>query len=205
MRPKQKVLSRRILILVKVSALYSKAEREKAHRIVHRELSRGGLSPTFFSELFIHLSLFLGYPATLDGLESLAHGSPHRRSRTPKTRSSDADKHGKRILKRIYGQQTTKLLQHLDDLYPGLAKRITQDAYGLIMNRVGLTLPERELANVVVLYAHGFDRQLYSHLRGAVRVGINKNTLKTVILVTAKIIGKRSKQTLETIDRIRNA
>jgi 4-carboxymuconolactone decarboxylase len=205
MRPKQRALSRRILVLVKISALYSLREREKAHRMVHRELQRGDLSPRFFSELFIHLLLFLGYPAMLDGLECVAHVSPRHGRHTLRTRSSAAHKQGKRILERIYGQQTSKLLRGLDDLYPGLSHRITQDAYGLIMNRVGLTLPERELANVVVLYAHGFDRQLYSHLRGAIRVGVSKKTLKTVILVTAKTIGKRSKQTIATIDKIRNA
>ncbi|MCX6143778.1 MAG: carboxymuconolactone decarboxylase family protein [Ignavibacteriales bacterium] len=163
---------------MKISALYSLRERDKAHSIVHREL---------------------------DGLESIAHASPHGRRRILRARGSDAQKRGKRILERIYGQQISRLLRRLDDLYPGLAHKITQDAYGLIMNRVGLTLPQRELANVVVLYAHGFDRQLYSHLRGAIRVGISKKTLKTVILVTAKTIGKRSKQTLDTIEKIRIA
>ena len=110
--------------------------------------------------------------------------------------------HGKRILERIYGQQTPKLLRHLDNVHPGLGHRITQDAYGLIMNRDGMTLPERELANVVVLYAHGFDRQLYSHLRGALRVGVSKRTLKSVILLAADMVARASEQTLEIIDKL---
>ena len=202
MHLRQRSLSRRSFVLVKISALYALRERVKARAIVLRELRSGKPSPRFFSELFIHLSLFLGYPAMLDGLETVADASPQRRRRSLRAQESTAHKHGKQILERIYGQQAPKLLRHLDDLYPGLGHRITQDAYGRIMNRDGLTLPERELANVVVLYAHGFDRQLYSHLRGALRVGVSKKTLKSVILLTADIVAKASKQTLDTIDKL---
>jgi 4-carboxymuconolactone decarboxylase len=139
----------------------------------------------------------------LDGLESVAGASPQRRRRSLTTPRRTAHKDGERVLKRIYGEQTPKLLRHFDELYPGLGHRITQDAYGLIMNRDGLTLPERELANVVVLFAHGFDRQLYSHLRGALRVGISKRTLESVILITADLVGKPSKQTVDTIDGLK--
>jgi 4-carboxymuconolactone decarboxylase len=141
----------------------------------------------------------------LDGLESISRLSPQRRRDTLKAPDTTSLMHGKQILEQIYGKQTPRLLRHLDELYPGLALRITHDAYGLIMHRAGLTLQERELVNVVVLYALDFDRQLYSHLRGAIRVGVRTTTLKTIILITAKTIGKRSKQSLDTIDSLKNA
>jgi 4-carboxymuconolactone decarboxylase len=199
---RKEILSHRNRVLTEISVLYAMRKRLKAGAIVQRELRRGKLAPKFFSELFIHLSLFLGYPAMLEGLEKVAELSPHGKRSSLSARGSAAHKHGKRILERIYGEQTPKLLRRLDGLYPGLGHRIMQDAYGLIMNRDGLTLSERELANVIVLFTHSFDRQLYSHLRGAIRVGVSKNTLKRVIGLTADIMGKASQQTLRTIDKL---
>jgi 4-carboxymuconolactone decarboxylase len=174
-------------------------ERKRARALVTREIRRRGLSPQFFSEVYIHLSLFLGYPLMLEGLEHLADIARSPRRRTLKDSNSSAHRHGRHILRRIYGAQTTKLLRHLDDVYPGLGHRITQDAYGLIMHRPGLTLPERELVNIVVLFVHGFDRQAYSHLRGAMRVGVAARTLMMVIQHAARISGAKPEDALATI------
>jgi 4-carboxymuconolactone decarboxylase len=138
----------------------------------------------------------------LDGLENIADASPKRKRLSLRMQGGNAHTIGRRILERIYGGQTSKLLRHLDDLYPGLGHRITQEAYGLIMNRGGLTLRDRELVNVVVLYVHGFKRQLYSHLRGALRVGVSKTTLRSVVLLAANVVGKDSRQALATLDRL---
>lgn len=55
-----------------VSALYATRDRAKAFVHVERSLRQRSVPASFFSELFIHLSLFLGYPTMLDGLERLA-------------------------------------------------------------------------------------------------------------------------------------
>ena len=55
-----------------VSALYATRDRAKAFVHIEGSLRQGRLPIHFFSELFIHLSLFLGYPTMLDGLERLA-------------------------------------------------------------------------------------------------------------------------------------
>ena len=159
-------LSNRIRLVVTVSVLYSLQRRSKAHGIIHEAFQRGDVNPNQLTELFIHLSLFLGYPSMLDGLESIGEASSRRRMPSSlKARSSSAHLAGKKILEQIYGKQTQKLLTRLDSLAPGLGHRITQDAYGLVMSRRGLSIRDRELVNVAVLFAHRYDRQLYSHLR----------------------------------------
>jgi 4-carboxymuconolactone decarboxylase len=194
-------LDRRYRILVKTVALYALGKRTRSHAIVSRSLRSRAVPPQFFSELFIHLSLFLGYPSMLDGLEHVSSVSnPHRRA-TLKSRGGDAHKEGRNILERIYGDQTPKLLRHLDTLSPGLGHRITQDAYGLIMNRSGLTLQEREMANVVVLFIQGYDRQLYSHLRGALRVGVQRKTLDSIILLSAETANMSAKRALALLKK----
>ena len=146
------------------------------------------------SELFIHLSLFLGYPAMLDGLELVATLSKGHK-KIPLRNSLERDEAtGRRILGKIYGAPTQKLLKSLEQLHPGLGRRITREAYGNIMKRRGLTLAEREVINVVVLFLHRFDKQMYSHLRGSLRVGVRPGDLRAIICHTASL-GSRSPRT----------
>ncbi len=58
---------------------------------------------------------------------------------------------------------------------------ITEQVYGAVFARSGMSLAERELVNVTVLVIGGFERQLYSHLRGALRVGISGRSLKRAL------------------------
>jgi alkylhydroperoxidase/carboxymuconolactone decarboxylase family protein YurZ len=69
------------------------------------------------------------------------------------------------------------------------------------MNRSGLTLQEREMANVVVLFIQGYDRQLYSHLRGALRVGVQKKTLESIILLSAETANMSAKRALALLKK----
>lgn len=100
------------------------------------------------------------------------------------------------------GDQTRTLLEHFDGLHARLADCITGDAYGLIMSRRDLLIAERELANVIVLFVHGYRRQLYSHLRGALRVGVTPFTLKSVLNLVGGIAGKDARGATETVDLI---
>ncbi len=139
----------------------------------------------------------------LDGLERLAEigGTKKMRPRRSERQKGVARK-GKEILRRIYGEQSNKLIARLDALEYGLGTRITEDAYGAIMSRPGLPLADRGLINVVILFIDGFEPQLYSHLRGAMRVGIKVHTLKSVLVLAAHITAKNPRPAIETLDRM---
>jgi hypothetical protein len=152
-----------------------------------RVLMNHSLSPVQAGELFIHLSLFLGYPVMLDGLERVSpHLLGHRRTSISARRQDDHSK-GLALLKRIYGGQTRKLLVYLDSLHPGLGVHITRNAYGSIMRRRALSLGDREIVNVAVLLVLGFDRQLYSHIRGALRAGVSPGAMRSSIALSARM------------------
>ena len=197
------MLTPRTRLIATISSLYTVRDRGKAFRTVERALKTGAYSTRFFSEIFIHFSLFLGYPAMLDGLERLAVIKRGRKSvpATSKGQKSVAKK-GERILWRIYGNQAMKVISRLDRLENGLGTRITEDAYGAIMGRPGLPLADRELINVVILFIDGFDPQLYSHIRGALRVGVKPHTLQSVLLLAARIVSKDPRKAIEILRRI---
>ena len=196
-------LPTRVRLLTQIAALYALRRRAKAFDLVRMSIQSRTTPKSFFSELFIHLSLFLGYPAMLDGLERL-----HALTATSHARQSDSRDavalraRGMATLRKVYGKQAAKLLEHLDDLQPGLGKRITEHAYGTVMARTGLSLAERELATVVVLFIEGYQRQLYSHIRGALRTGVSPATLKAVLRCAGRTARKDVRKAISTVDEI---
>lgn len=137
-----------------------------------------GLPHTFFREVLLQLSLLLGYPVLLDGLEFLSTVNPTSNHPAPTViKVAGHRRRGAALLRKIYGEQAGPLVRNLDRLHPGLARRVVMDAYGAILSRQGLSICERELINVVVLYLLAYERQLYSHVRGALRVGVMPETL----------------------------
>jgi 4-carboxymuconolactone decarboxylase len=188
----------RIRLLATVAAQYAIGEREKAKRQISQALRTRAVPRRSFSELFIHLSLFLGYPAMLDGLEHLFTLTGSKRGRTSLNRTGSSSR-GRAILRKIYGKQTHRLLTHLDELDPGLSRRITRQAYGEIMGRRGLSLQERELVNVIVLFVDGYVPQLFSHLRGALRVGVDPGILQSVLELTGKLTRRPTTSAMKMI------
>ena len=117
---------------------------------------------------------------------------------TPKTARAE----GLRNLRRVYGAQTNKLLRHLKRIEPSLPRRVVEEAYGRVMSRSGLSLAERELINVVVLFIQSYERQLFSHLRGALKNGVSPDALRTVLQLAATRRKLDTKSAFETIGRI---
>jgi alkylhydroperoxidase/carboxymuconolactone decarboxylase family protein YurZ len=169
---------------VTIALHYATHRREKAKTLIRNELTEGTLSAQFFAEIFIHLSLILGFPVMIEGLEFLASFRDTRNVIHPLSRGRR--KTGLRTLRRVYGNQTEPLLTNLRRIHPGLQRWIVTDVYGKVISRKGLSLQERELLNVTVLTVQGLEKQLYSHLRGALRVGVSGYTLKEVVQMTRR-------------------
>jgi 4-carboxymuconolactone decarboxylase len=77
----------------------------------------------------------------------------------------------------------------LHDAHPDFARWILGHAYGRVLTRPGLSAAQRELLAVVALAALGQERQLASHLRGAVRCGATPADLSATLESVRTIIG----------------
>ncbi len=194
-------LPSRIRISTSIAGLYALGKREEVAQTLRIGIKRHRLTRRFFSELFLHLSLFLGYPPMLDGFETLDRIRPARRiSRHRRLQRKTLHSKGLRIFRRIYGSQAFRVLKRLEELHPELPHRIVEDAYGCIISRSGLTLQERELVNVVVLALGGYQRQLFSHLRGALRAGVPPQTVRVVLAGIGRVVGKSAPHAMSMID-----
>ena len=173
-------------ILIAIAAKYALHRRQATRRDILRA-RRQGIRRMVLEELFIHLSLVLGFPSMLDGLERLQRewpAAPILRQRVVSVGR------GKAVLKRVYGNQTARLLANLERLHREAPTWIVRDVYGKVFPRHGLTLRERELITVTVLSLQHLDRQLYSHLRGLLRLGLRPAEVRTVFAAIERASGR---------------
>ena len=64
------------------------------------------------------------------------------------------------------------------------------EGYGKILGRPGLDLPRRELCIIAACAAAGQDRQLHSHLHGALNAGVRPADVEGAIDAIADILGE---------------
>ena len=184
-------LSLRHLYCVRVAAALTLFRLPQLERILRAGMKQKQLPRDFFSEILIHLSLTVGFPAMLEGLGRLEKVAPPARALKEKSGSAH---NGRKIFQRIYGAQSSKLLANLAKLRPELPRWILNDTYGKVFARRGLTLQEREILNIAALSLQGLEKQLYSHLRGALRVGLSKRQIQLVLKETERTSGENLRQ-----------
>lgn len=173
--------------IVIMSALYATGRGAEVETMLRSKPVFVASQRRFVEELFIHLSLVLGFPTMIDGLENLSRFSRQRL----RVRSKVNPGAGRLLLERVYGNQTEKLLANLRSFHPELPGWVVRDVYGKIYSRKGLTLRERELCNVIVLSFQGFEKQLNAHIRGVQRAGMRLADLRKALYLAMRVTGRR--------------
>jgi 4-carboxymuconolactone decarboxylase len=81
-----------------------------------------------------------------------------------------------------------KLRHNIDTLHPALDSWMIVEGYGKVLSRPGLDLPRRELCIVAACVASGQDRQLHSHLHGALNVGASPRAVRDALDALAPVV-----------------
>jgi 4-carboxymuconolactone decarboxylase len=88
---------------------------------------------------------------------------------------------GEATCRAVYGDMYDRLRANIRDLHPALDEWMIVEGYGKVLSRSGLDLPRRELCIVAACAASGQDRQLHSHLHGALNVGVAPSVLAAAL------------------------
>jgi 4-carboxymuconolactone decarboxylase len=161
-------------------------------------------------ELVIQSYLFSGFPRALNAAREWRRIVP-----TATTSSDDpADParaeewlaRGEATCHAVYDGMYEKLRENVYQLHPALDAVMVMDGYGKVLGRPGLDLARRELCVVAACAATLQDRQLHSHLHGALNVGVSAAVLaaslealtpdigaervRSVRLLLARVVGK---------------
>lgn len=140
-------------------------------------------------EVLLQSHLFLGYPVALNALAMWRRLRDHPPSGGVAEDPAQWADRGARVCRTIYGGQYGRLRQNVRDLHPDMERWMVADGYGRVMGRPGLSLETRELCAVAMLFGLPAERQLHSHLRGALNAGVDPADVEATLEIAGELVG----------------
>ena len=131
------------------------------------------VSTEWIEELILQSYLFCGFPRSLNAMREW-----RRLTNAPAASPGDAGtvaewrRRGEQTCRLVYGAMYERLRVNIRGLHPELDEWMIVEGYGKVLSRPGLDLARRELCIVAACAESEQDRQLHSHLHGAVNVGV---------------------------------
>jgi 4-carboxymuconolactone decarboxylase len=90
----------------------------------------------------------------------------------------------------VYGESYEKLRKNIRGLHPALDDWMIVDGYGKVLSRPGADLKTRELCVVAACAASGQQRQLHSHMHGALNAGATAGEVGAVLDALGDLISR---------------
>ncbi len=182
-----------LILLGSLSVCWLKAKNPDAAELL-RHYERLELSMNSLLEAALQLFLVAGFQVSLEAFFQMEDVLQARltSTREPIQASSATRWHerGLELQSKIYASNTTKLRKNLEHHSPELADWTVLVGYGLVLSRPGLETGLRELLEVAVLTASGFPRQLHSHFRGALNLGVAPKRVELLLDVIEPFVAE---------------
>jgi 4-carboxymuconolactone decarboxylase len=140
-------------------------------------------------ELLLQSYLFAGFPRALNAMREWRRVGPPAAADVDDRGPEEWRENGERTCAAVYGGMYERLRENIRALHPRLDDWMIVEGYGKVLSRRGLDLPRRELCIVAACAAAQQDRQLHSHLHGALNVGVAPDVVTTAIESLADILG----------------
>jgi 4-carboxymuconolactone decarboxylase len=166
----------------------------------------------WIEELVLQSYLFAGFPRALNAAREWRRsqgGGDHGGSAGTDDVPASLDRwraRGEETCEVVYGPFYDKLRANIRALHPALDDWMIVDGYGKVLGRPGLDLARRELCVIAACVAAGQDRQLHSHLHGALHAGaavgvvtealgalegvVRAESLTSARMLWARVVGK---------------
>jgi 4-carboxymuconolactone decarboxylase len=162
------------------------------------------LAPTqWIEELVVQSYLFSGFPRALNAAREWRRVAPEPAPLTDEgddvTHVDEWRRHGEETCAAVYGSMYEKLRVNVRQLHPALDAAMVIEGYGKILSRPGLDLPRRELCIVAACAITAQDRQLHSHLHGALNVGVAPTVLAGAIDALLPILGDERTRSVQLL------
>jgi 4-carboxymuconolactone decarboxylase len=154
---------------------------------------RAGSTRLAAEETALMLMLYAGFPGALEGLRVLNATWAGTARRTREGTPATWRRRGLALCGRVYGRALERLLPAVRALHPDLEVWMVEHGYGRVLSRPGLAARERELITVSALAALGWERQLVSHVLGALRVGAGAVPVRAALAIGARAGGTRER------------
>lgn len=173
----------RAVTLAVLAASFVAQDNALSHRLI-RELKEAGVSRRAVYEILLQTYLHDGYATALEATATLQRLWPAEGEDAELLEQAGWDEwlaRGREMFALIYGSMAERVTDYIAGNSPELASWMIAEGYGKVLARGGVDRQTRELGNVAVLVMKNRSRQLYSHLRGSIRVGVPADELDRLL------------------------
>jgi 4-carboxymuconolactone decarboxylase len=174
--------------LVRLAAMISGGSERDVTEAIAR--APGAIPPEWVEELILQTYLFAGFPRGLNAMRAWRRIVPEPASSTSGGSIAEWRAQGERTCAAVYGDMYERLRANIRKLHPAFDDWMIVEGYGKVLSRPGLDLPRRELCVVAACAASAQDRQLHSHLHGALNVGVEPDVVDGVLDAIADLLGE---------------
>jgi len=174
--------------LVRIAGAIAGASEQRFRVVMLEALNE--VDPDSVEEIILQSYLFAGFPRALNAARAwrAISGRP-----APASEASEGDvrrwrERGERTCAIVYGDAYEPLRRNIRALHPVLDEWMIVDGYGKVLSRDGVDLRTRELCVVAACAVSGQQRQLHSHLHGALNAGATLNEVSGVLEALGDLI-----------------
>ena len=177
--------------LVQIAGAIAGADEQAVRAAMENSLNNA--EPARVDEVILQSYLFAGFPRTLNAARIWRTVSgvaaPVRDTDAELRNDSDWIERGEATCKVVYGESYEMLRDNVRSLHPALDSWMITDGYGKVLSRSALDLRTRELCIVAACAASGQQRQLHSHLHGALNAGATTAEVESALDSLSSIVG----------------
>ena len=200
--PESAVLDSQTNALVRLAAAIAVGE-EPTMRQAFAGALEAGVDPVWVEELLLQSILMAGYPRAIVafGLWRKVSGvaAPAEDVDSGYTNVAEWEARGEETCARVYGGNYARLRVNIRELHPAVDRWMLVEGYGRTLGRPGLDLLRRELCTVVQTAVLHTNRQLHSHLRGALHSGASFGQIDATLAVVIPLLGHEEWKTVKEL------
>jgi 4-carboxymuconolactone decarboxylase len=183
--------------LVRLAAVISTGT-EPDIRAAMIRVANSNVPPTWIEELILQTYLFGGFPRGLNAMREWRRASSHRAPERDDGERLDATiawaQQGEQTCRTVYGDMYDRLRVNIRELHPALDAWMIVEGYGKVLSRPGLDLKRRELCIVAACAALEQERQLHSHLHGALNAGASTAEVDETLAAVEDMLDPRTRE-----------
>jgi 4-carboxymuconolactone decarboxylase len=175
--------------LVRIAAVIAAGDEKKMRAVMEEHVD--AVDPVEVEEVILQSYLFAGFPRTLNAARIWrtvsGQPAPDDDPDALALNASEWVRQGEATCAIVYGDSYELLRHNIRALHPALDQWMITDGYGKVLSRPELSLRLRELCIVAACAASAQQRQLHSHLHGALNADSTAAELKAVLAAVADL------------------
>ena len=182
--------------LVRLAAVISSGTEAEIRAAMSR-VAGGTVPPVWIEELILQTYLFAGFPRGLNAMREWRRASAQPAPEQDEGERLDATEHwaqqGEKTCHIVYGEMYDRLRVNIRALHPALDSWMIVEGYGKVLSRPGLDLKRRELCIVAACAVLEQERQLHSHMHGALNAGATSAEVDDALTVVDDMLQRSTR------------